>query len=338
MGKHHKKNRKHSKCCRTSSSESDDCEIRIIYPNDCQPRNKCSCNSCSPCQAPCQQSCNPCQTSCQSACSPCNPDPCCQDPCSPCSPCVTLTGTKTVSPATPVPGAAAIFTITVNNPSACSVSGVVLTDILQTNLFVPGTIVVSPAGTIVGNTVTVNLGTINPGGSVIVTISGTVSPSFTGAVTNTATITACGLSSPVNIPLGAGSGGGGATGFTVSKVFSSPTVVAGGSVNFVITVTNNTATPITFLLADALVGLNATITAFVSPLGTVVGVIPGVNLTVTGITLNPGESTQITGTVTVAAPGAINGTVIVNLVTVIPLAPLGLPIIQANAIVTVIVP
>lgn len=318
MGKHHqKKHHKNSKCHSSSSSESSDCEcceIRIVCPNDCPPKNKDCRNPCAqPCPSPCSQ---PCPSSCAQPCG---------SFCDPCCPCVpVLTGTKTVSPNPVVAGQSATFTITINNTSNCPAFNVLLTDVLPANLFVPGTIVVSPSGTIVGNTVTVNLGTLSCNSSVVVTISGTVATSFVGPVTNTATVTASNLSAPLSIPLGGGGGGGNTGGgLSVTKTFTGPPV--NGVANFVITVTNANNFPVTFTLLDVLVGAGAIITVFNPQNGVLVNA--ATNVTVTGATVPANGVFVATGSIN--AGGFIGA--LVNVATVIPTAPPGLPIIATNA-------
>lgn len=300
MGRHRsKKHSKKNKCCKSSSSSSCEsssdcecCEIRIVCPNE-QPCKKDVC---------------------------CNPNPCCQqDPCCPCV--ATLTGTKTVTPNPPVTGQSAMFTITVTNPSTCPANNVVLTDILTPTLFVPGTIVVSPAGTVVGNTVTVNLGTLNPGASVTVTISGIVL--LGGAVTNTATVTASNISAPVQIPIG----GGGSGVLTVTKTFSPNPIAAGQPSTFTLTVNNGTATPVTFLLTDVFLGAGV---LAVNPVPSGTLVTGAANFTVTGATVAANSSYVVTGTFTPGLAG-----VITNIAAVIPTSPLGLPISNIQSILTV---
>lgn len=323
MGKHSsKKHHKKSKCSSSSSSESCECcEIRIVCPKECDKPKSCGCSTCCP---P-----TPCQSSCQSSCQ----QNCCPDPCCPCT--ATLTGTKTLSPNPARPDSAATFIITVTNPSNCPANNVVLTDTLPTGLFTSGTVVVSPAGTIIGNTITVNLGTINPGQSVIVTISGTVPTSFTGTATNTATITASNISAPVVVNFPSGGGGGGA--LTVTKSFSPTSIsgAAGGVVNFTLTITNTTANPVTFNLVDVLaaVGASATFTTFPAPSGVVSGLGTG-TVTVTNATVLANSSFVVNGTITVP-PGSLAG-LITNIATVLPISPLGLPAVVANAILIVL--
>lgn len=122
-----------------------------------------------------------------------------------------LTGTKTVT--TPlIPTFPATFTITLMNPSACSALNVVIVDPLPAGLFDPAVpLVISPAGTVDGNTVVVNLGTIAPGATIVTTITGTVALSallfpLTG-VTNTAFVAGSNvcsiltLSTSITIPI-----------------------------------------------------------------------------------------------------------------------------------------
>lgn len=100
-----------------------------------------------------------------------------------------LTGTKTILGLPALPGSPITYLITINNISTCNALNVVLIDVLPENVFVPGSLIISPQGTVDGNVVTVNIGTIPAKSPFAVTITGTLNvllPPLFPAFTNTA--------------------------------------------------------------------------------------------------------------------------------------------------------
>lgn len=89
--------------------------------------------------------------------------------------------TSSIIPLLPI-----IFQITITNTSKCPALNVILVDPLPPGILVPGSIVISPSGTLNNDVVVVNIGTIAAGATVVVTITATLSDLVLGPVTNTA--------------------------------------------------------------------------------------------------------------------------------------------------------
>lgn len=101
------------------------------------------------------------------------------------TPQVDLAVTKTDSSTTAVPGTNITYTIVVSNSGPSTATGVVVNDILPNSIaFVSST---STQGSYDSTTGVATIGTIAPGASVTLTITGTVSATATGTVSNTAT-------------------------------------------------------------------------------------------------------------------------------------------------------
>lgn len=95
---------------------------------------------------------------------------------------------KTVSPATPVPGQAVTYTLTVRNAGPSSATAVTVADAVPAAL--SGITATTTAGTcaLTGNDLICPVGTLDPTATQTVTVTGTLRPDFTGTLSNTATV------------------------------------------------------------------------------------------------------------------------------------------------------
>ncbi|WP_322919226.1 hypothetical protein [Nocardioides renjunii] len=148
--------------------------------------------------------------------------------------------TKTVSPATPVAGEQLTFTLVVRNDGPSAARDVVVSDRLD-EVLGEAAATATDGGTcrIEGPEVTCTLPTLGTGRSATVTVTATVDPAHTGAVSNTASVTAAtpdpdGTDNSATVTATVGTG----TGLTIEKSASSRTVDAGERVTYTITVGN----------------------------------------------------------------------------------------------------
>jgi uncharacterized repeat protein (TIGR01451 family) len=99
--------------------------------------------------------------------------------------------TKTVTPTSPTPGQSLSFTLTVTNDGPSTAEDAVVTDPINPAINIVQVTSTSAAGpcVVVSHVVGCPLGTVLPGAApVVITISGVLSSSFTGAVGNTASV------------------------------------------------------------------------------------------------------------------------------------------------------
>ena len=102
---------------------------------------------------------------------------------------------KSLTPATPVPGEAVTYTVTVTNNGPSVARDVAVRDDADDALV--GLVATDPCTVATGNVVTCDLGDLDVGESVTLTITGGLPSGFTGALNNTATV-----SSPTDVTAG----------------------------------------------------------------------------------------------------------------------------------------
>jgi hypothetical protein len=121
-----------------------------------------------------------------------------------------LTITKKASITTASAGLSFAYTVTVNNPTAFSFSGVSITDNVPSTMSVTSVTASLGAASNSGNNVVASVGTLAPNQSVTLTINVTVAASVTSptTLTNSASVTYTGASAPLtaslDIPIGTG--------------------------------------------------------------------------------------------------------------------------------------
>jgi uncharacterized repeat protein (TIGR01451 family) len=231
------------------------------------------------------------------------------------TPQIDLQITKTDTPDPVVAGNQLTYTIQVTNAGPSTATGVTVTDVLPSTLtFVSGT---STVGTVANNagTVTGSIGTLASGASATLTLLVDVAPTARGTISNTATVTGTQTdSNTANNSATTTSTANGNIDLTIAKADSADPVIAGGTLTYTVTVTNNgpsTATnvvvtdvlpnAITFSSATASQGTVAnnagTVTANVGTLA------PGATATITIVTNVPSSITPqtLSNTATVTA-------------------------------------
>jgi uncharacterized repeat protein (TIGR01451 family) len=228
---------------------------------------------------------------------------------------VDLSVTKTDGQATAAPGAPVSYTITVSNAGPSVVSQLTLTDTLPGALTSP---VFTPASGAYNSGTGAWTGiTLFPGGSITMTLSGTINPSATGTLVNSVTVATI---APDTDPNGANNSASDtdnlvrSADLTVAKTDGQATATPGAPVSYTITVSNAGPSVVSQLtLTDTLP------TALLTPVFTpATGAYDSGTGAWTGITLAPAGSVSMTvaGTVSAAATGNL-----VNSVTVATIAP-----------------
>ncbi|MGG5258682.1 CARDB domain-containing protein [Phycicoccus avicenniae] len=225
--------------------------------------------------------------------------------------------TKSMSPTIPVPGRQVTFTLAVANAGPSTATGVTLAD--QLNPALTGATASTTAGTCtVGtdNALACSIGSLTPGGTATVTVRATLSPMFTGTLSNTTTV-----ASPTPDPVPANNtstvtgDGAPSADLAITKTMSPNAPVPGQRVTFTLTVTNagpSAATGVTVAdqLNTALTAVATTTTAGTCTVSTgnalscAVGtVLPGGSVTVTASgTLGPAYTGPLSNTSTVSSP------------------------------------
>ncbi len=158
----------------------------------------------------------------------------------PVAPSADVSITKTLAPATPVPGETVTFTLTIANVGPSSAADVRVADVLSDSLLDPE--VGSSAGTcmIVDGTLGCELGTLAPAGDpVVITVTAVLTPGQTDPVSNTATV-ASDTPDPRadNNTATAAAGSAPSADVSVVKTVSPAAPVAGGRVAFTLVVRN----------------------------------------------------------------------------------------------------
>jgi large repetitive protein len=149
---------------------------------------------------------------------------------------------KTVTPSVLVAGQPVTYTIDVSNNGPSTATGVVLSDPMPTGITATAVTATAMTGTgcLLGGTVTCDIGTLAPGGTVTVTITGSVSAAATaGTSINTASVNAT-SADPV-----AGNNSSSATGnltsaadLSLTKTGTPDPVIAGNAVSYQLSVHN----------------------------------------------------------------------------------------------------
>jgi uncharacterized repeat protein (TIGR01451 family)/fimbrial isopeptide formation D2 family protein len=241
------------------------------------------------------------------------------------TPQVDLAITKTDGEATYVPGAPITYTLQVTNAGPSVASGFSVADVVPAALSgVTATCTVAGFGACghndsSGNTVSFTNASLAPGAGnfLAITIGGTVNPSTTGPLSNTATVTAgAGTNEPNtanNSATDTSDQGAGRADLSISKTDGTSSYTPGTPITYTVTVTN--AGPSHATAFDVTDAVPATIT------GMVVGCVPagtadcGTNASVgndvrfTGARLNAGAAHSLTitiaGTISPAVAGAL---------------------------------
>jgi uncharacterized repeat protein (TIGR01451 family) len=227
--------------------------------------------------------------------------------------------TKSVSPATPVPGQPVTWTVVVANAGPSTARNVVVHDDVDdavTELTATTGATPNPCAVAAGNDVTCTIGDVTPGTTVTVTMTGGIPPGFTGPLDNTATVT-----SPTDVTPGNNSATASTTpaaradvGITMSMNPVRP--VPGQPVTYTLVVTNNGPSVARNVTVDdpvpgALTGVTATTGGAPNPCtvtGNSVGcslgdLAPGATATITVVgNLPPGFTGDLVNTATVASP------------------------------------
>ncbi len=156
----------------------------------------------------------------------------------PLAPSANLSITKSASPSPALAGSTVTYTITVANAGPSDASAVSVSDALPALGAVTAT---STAGTCTGTTtVACSLGSLTAGGTTTITVSGTVPASQVANLSNTASVSsstpdpvAANNSTTISTPVQP------AADLSIAKTSAPNPVVAGGTITYTVTVTNN---------------------------------------------------------------------------------------------------
>ena len=218
------------------------------------------------------------------------------------TPSIDLAVTKTDSADPVIAGNQLTYTIVVTNNGPSQATNVSLTDTLPTGVtFVSGTSTTGATVTAAALASGLNLGTLNSGATATVTVLVGVAGATRGTLTNTATVAATETdSNTANNTATATTTVNGSVDVGIVKTDSSDPVVAGGTLTYTITVTNNgPSTATNVVVSDPLpTGLT-----FTSGTATNGGTVTNANNTVTATipTLASGASATITVVTAVSA-------------------------------------
>ena len=238
---------------------------------------------------------------------------------------VDLSVTQTDNKTSVVPGTLNTYTITVTNNGQSTVSSLTMTDVIPAELLNPlfGT---PSSGTYNNSTGLWNGLNLAPGKSIRITLRGTVSPTATGSITNTVSVSPAdgyvdsnstnNLSSDVDTLTPQ-------VDLQVTQTDNKTSVVPGTNNTYTITVTNNgPSTVSSFTMTDVIPAqlLNAVFgTPSSGTYNNITGVWSGLSLgtgnsvTITlGGTIAPAATGSITNTVSVAAPNGVTDTKLSN--------------------------
>ena len=238
---------------------------------------------------------------------------------------VDLSVTQTDNKTSVVPGTLNTYTITVTNNGQSTVSSLTMTDVIPAELLNPlfGT---PSSGTYNNSTGLWNGLNLAPGKSIRITLRGTVSPTATGSITNTVSVSPAdgyvdsnstnNLSSDVDTLTPQ-------VDLQVTQTDNKTSVVPGTNNTYTITVTNNgPSTVSSFTMTDVIPAqlLNAVFgTPSSGTYNNITGVWSGLSLgtgnsvTITlGGTITPNATGSITNTVSVAAPNGVTDTKLSN--------------------------
>jgi uncharacterized repeat protein (TIGR01451 family) len=231
------------------------------------------------------------------------------------TPQIDLQITKTDTPDPVIAGNQLTYTIQVTNAGPSTATGVTVTDVLPgTVTFVSGT---STVGTVSNSsgTVTGTIGTLASGASATVTLVVNVAPTARGTISNTATVTGTQTdTNSANNSATTTSTANGNIDLTIAKVDSADPVIAGNTLTYTVTVTNNGPSTATNVVVTDVLPSSLTFGSATASQGTVsnnagtvtanVGTLaPGATATITIVTNVPSSITQqsLSNTATVTA-------------------------------------
>ncbi|PUA79781.1 DUF11 domain-containing protein [Nocardioides currus] len=210
--------------------------------------------------------------------------------------------TKTADPIDPVPGKAAGWTLTVTNAGPSTARDVVVTDdVIDALTGVTATTgaTPNPCAVAAGNVITCELGSLAPGDTVRVTVAGAVPPGFTGAVSNTATVSSPTDSTPGNNTATTDGTAKPTADVSITKTLAPAEPVAGGPVTFTLTVANaGPSTARDVVVADSLIAALGDVSATMTAGGSCA--VTGRDVSCRVDTLAPGATETITVRATVA--------------------------------------
>ncbi len=235
------------------------------------------------------------------------------------APSADLSISKTISPSAPLPGSAVAFTIAVRNAGPSAASGVVVSD--QISSAISQLTATTDNGTTCtvsdSNTMACPLGSVGPAATATVSVTGTLSPAFTGTLSNTASVTATTRDSNADNNSATASGTAAPSAdLSISKTLAPAVPVPGEQVRFTLVARNaGPSTAAAVVLTDpldpALLSPSATTTAgactiasstLSCPVGSV-GPDGSVTVTVTA-TLSADFTGRLANTASVASPTA----------------------------------
>ncbi|UFN45121.1 DUF11 domain-containing protein [Nocardioides okcheonensis] len=150
--------------------------------------------------------------------------------------------TKTVSPATPVPGRPVTWTVTVRNDGPSTARNVVVRDDVDdtvTGLTAGTGSTPNPCSVATGNDVTCALGDLGPGTTVTITLTAGLPAGATGRLDNTATVSSPTDTTPGNNTATATSTPVGQADVSITKTVTPATPVPGRPVTWTVTVRND---------------------------------------------------------------------------------------------------
>jgi uncharacterized repeat protein (TIGR01451 family) len=219
---------------------------------------------------------------------------------------------KTASAQTVQPGGPVSYTITVNNAGPAAATGVRVTDTIPAGLTVNTQ--TSSRGTCAqsGGQVQCDVGSLPAGESATITVTGTVSQSFSGTLANTATVTG-GQTDPstannsstatVNVPAAPV-----AADLRVVKTASPQSVQAGQTVTYTITVTNQGPGPTTGVRVVDTIPAGFTVTGTTATRGPCSQSGAEVRCDLGTVSVGTPETITVTGTVSQSATGQLSNT------------------------------
>ena len=244
------------------------------------------------------------------------------------TPVVDLAITKTDGRTAYVPGAVITYTLEVTNAGPSTASGLSVADAVPAALTgVTATCVVQGLGSCgsngsAGNNVTFANGTLAPGGgnALSIAITGTVSPSTTGTLANTATVAAGAGTSEANLANNGATDsdtqGTGLADLAITKTNGQSSYLAGAPVIYTLTITNaGPSHAPAFDVSDPVPAAIAGVTVSCTPSGTAscgTNASTGNSAAFTGASLNAGAGHSLTitisGTISPDAAGSLANT------------------------------
>ena len=231
------------------------------------------------------------------------------------TPQIDLQITKSDTPDPVIAGNQLTYTIQVTNAGPSTATGVTVTDVLPATVtFVSGTSTVGSVSNSSG-TVTGTIGTLATGASATVTLVVNVAPTARGTISNTATVAGTQTdTNSANNTATTTSTANGSIDLTIAKTDSADPVIAGNTLTYTMTVTNNGPSTATNVVVTDVLPSSISFTSASASQGTVsnnagtvtanVGTLaPGASATITIVTGVPSSITQqtLSNTATVTA-------------------------------------